>query len=81
MLINRGTHFTYGGGVEYSRLGVTASLAGPEVGLETRAYDLRHPTIDQYVNVFALPKAQVFVGERDLLHASRRSVLGLQFEF
>lgn len=81
LLINRSTHFSYGGGVEYSRLGVMASLAGPTVGLETHAYDLRHPTIDQYLNVFALPKAQVFVGERDILHASRRSVLGLQFEF
>jgi len=81
LLINRNTHFSYGGGVEYSRLGVMASLAGPRLGVETRAYDLRHPTIDQYVNVFALPKGQIFVGERDLLHASRRSVLGLQFEF
>ncbi len=81
LLINRSSHFSYGGGVEYSRLGVTASLAGPRLGVETRAYDLRHPTIDQYVNVFALPKGQIFVGERDLLHASRRSVLGLQFEF
>ena len=81
LLLNRSSNFTYGGGVLYSRLGLTASLANRRIGVETRAYDLRHPTIDQYLNLFAAPKLQLFGGERDLTHASRRTVFGLQFEF
>lgn len=81
VLLNRRRGFTYGGGIEYSRLGVETSVAGNLLGLEARAYDLRHPTLDTYVNLFALPKVQVFGGERDLTHASRRTAFGLQFEF
>ncbi len=81
MLINRTTGFAYGGGIEYSRLGVTATVARRALGLEARAYDLRHPTLDSYLNFSANPKLQIFGGERDITHAQRRSVLGLQFEF
>jgi phospholipid/cholesterol/gamma-HCH transport system substrate-binding protein len=81
MLLNRSGGLTYGGGIEYSRLGLTTSIAGKALGFEARAYDLRHPTLDTYVNLFALPKVQVFGGERDLGHISRRTVFGLQFEF
>jgi len=81
MLLNRSGHFTYGGGIEYSRPGVTASVTRGALGLEARAYDLRHPTLDSYLNLIATPKLQIFGGERDITHAQRRSVLGLQFEF
>jgi len=81
MLLNRSGGFTYGGGMEYSRLGVTTSIATRTFGLETRAYDLRHPTLDQYINLFLAPKLQLFGGERDLGHSSRRATFGLQFEF
>ncbi len=81
MLLNRRGGFTYGGGIEYSRLGVTAAVARQRLGLEARAYDLRHPTLDTYINLNATPKLQIFGGERDLTHAQRRSVLGLQFAF
>ena len=82
LLINRsGNGFSYGGGIEYSRLGLMTAISGRRLGLEARAYDLRHPTLDSYVNVFAAPKIQVFAGERDLTHASRRTAFGLQFEF
>jgi phospholipid/cholesterol/gamma-HCH transport system substrate-binding protein len=81
MLLNRSGGLTYGGGIEYSRLGLTSSINGNRVGFEARAYDLRHPTIDSYLNIFALPKVQVFGGERDLNHVDRRTVFGLQFEF
>jgi ABC-type transporter Mla subunit MlaD len=81
MLLTRGAGFTYGGGLEYSRLGLTASVASSRVGFEARAYDLRHPTLDSYLNLFAQPKFQIFGGERDLTHADRRTVFGLQFEF
>lgn len=81
MLLNRSGGLTYGGGIEYSRLGLTSSFNGNRVGFEARAYDLRHPTLDSYLNIFALPKVQVFGGERDLNHVDRRTVFGLQFEF
>lgn len=81
MLLNRAGAITYGGGIEYSRLGVTASVARRALGLETRLYDLRHPTLDSYLNLTVKPKLQIFGGERDITHAQRRSVLGLQFEF
>jgi len=81
MLLNRAGPVTYGGGIEYSRLGLTASVGRGAFGIETRAYDLRHPTLDQYLNFSLTPKVQIFGGERDLIHTDRRSVFGLQFEF
>jgi ABC-type transporter Mla subunit MlaD len=81
ILINRSGGLSYGGGIEYSRLGVNAAIARGVFGLETRAYDLRHPTVDSYVNILAFPKLQFFGGERDLTHVDRRTVFGLQFEF
>jgi ABC-type transporter Mla subunit MlaD len=80
MLINRMGAFRYGGGVEYSQPGVITSIAGRTFGLEGRFYDLRRPTVDTYLNVFAAPKLQVFGGGRDLTHSDRRAVFGLQFE-
>jgi ABC-type transporter Mla subunit MlaD len=81
MLLNRSSGFTYGGGIEYSRLGLTTSMVNGRFGVEARAYDLRHPTLDGYLNLFAAPKFQIFGGERDLNHVDRRTVFGLQFEF
>jgi len=80
MLIGHRGAFQYGGGMEYSRLGLTASYAASVAGLEFRAYDLRHPTLDAYGNLFLAPKLQLFGGERDITHADRRTVFGLQFE-
>jgi hypothetical protein len=51
------------------------------LSFETRAYDLRHPTLDQYINLLLAPKLQLFGGERDIGHSSRRTTFGLQFEF
>ncbi len=81
MLLNRSGGLTYGGGIEYSRLGVTAAYVRQRIGLEARVYDLRHPTLDSYLNLKATPKLEIFGGERDITHAQRRSVLGLQFAF
>jgi ABC-type transporter Mla subunit MlaD len=80
LILSRSTGFTYGGGVEYSRLGVTTSVGNRSFSLETRAYDLRHPTLDEYINLILAPKFQLFGGERDLTHTSRRTTFGLQFE-
>jgi len=80
MLINRMGPFRYGGGVEYSQPGVITSIAGRTFGLEGRFYDLRRPTVDTYLNLFAAPQLQLFGGGRDLTHSDRRAVFGLQFE-
>jgi len=80
MLISRRGPWQYGGGMEYSRLGLTSSFSGPLAGIEFRAYDLRHPTLDAYGNLFLTPKLQLFGGERDTTHSDRRTVFGLQFE-
>jgi ABC-type transporter Mla subunit MlaD len=71
-----------GGGVLYSRLGVLADYgASRGFGLEARAYDLRHPTIDGYATLHAAPGIELFGGERDVLHSGRRTVFGLQLQF
>jgi len=73
---------TYGGGVLYSQAGLLARFQTlHNVGLETRVYDLRHPTLDAYLNLVPNPKFELFGGARDLNHADRRAVLGLQFGF
>jgi phospholipid/cholesterol/gamma-HCH transport system substrate-binding protein len=68
------------GGILYSRLGGLFQYDFQKVGLETRVYDLRHPTADFYTNLLLAPKLQLFGGERDLIHSSRRTTFGVQFE-
>jgi ABC-type transporter Mla subunit MlaD len=80
MLIKNEGQLKLGGGIEYSRLGGVFSWSGNKLGFESRFYDLRHPTLDQYFNYFAGRKFQIFGGERDLNHTDRRTVFGLQTE-
>jgi phospholipid/cholesterol/gamma-HCH transport system substrate-binding protein len=80
-LISRTGNTAFSGGILYSRLGGTASVAMKALGLEARFYDLRHPTLDSYLNIKAAKKFQIFGGERDISHAQRRTVFGLQTEF
>jgi phospholipid/cholesterol/gamma-HCH transport system substrate-binding protein len=80
-LVSRTGSLAMSGGILYSRLGGTASVAMKALGLEARVYDLRHPTLDSYVNLNATKKFQIFGGERDISHAQRRTVFGLQTEF
>jgi ABC-type transporter Mla subunit MlaD len=80
--IGPGSTFRVGGGVLYSRLGLLAGYAPRTgVGLEARAYDLRHPTLDGYATLHAAPGIELFGGERDVLHTGRRTVFGLQLQF
>ena len=80
MLVTHHDGLRYGGGLEYSQLGTFASYTAGRVGLEGRLYDLRHPTLDSYLNLFAAPRLQIFGGGRDLTHTDRRAVFGFQFE-
>jgi ABC-type transporter Mla subunit MlaD len=80
-LVSRSNGISYSGGLLYSRLGGTISVATQALGLEARAYDLRHPTLDSYVNLNPKSKFQIFGGERDITHAQRRTVFGIQAEF
>lgn len=76
------TGFRFGGGVLYSQIGILAQMnALKGFGLETRVYDLTYPMIDLYGNIRIMKGAELFFGERDLNHASRRNTYGLQYTF
>lgn len=81
-LISNGTTFRYGGGVLYSRLGFLAQARiAPRAALEARFYDLRHPTLDTYLNYALAQRLGIFIGSRDDLYLDRRAVAGLQLAF
>ena len=46
-------------------------------GFETRIYDLTYPMIDLYGNLHIAPGAELFFGQRDITHASRRNTFGV----
>ena len=78
---NKGA-FHVGGGVLYSQIGILGAyqpLHG--FGVETRVYDLTYPLVDLYGNLRIAPGAELFFGQRDMLHASRRNTFGLQYQF
>ncbi len=70
-----------GGGVLYSRLGVLGEYNAHIFGFESRFYDPRRPTLDVYGNVNLAHGLQLFIGQRDLNHAERRTVYGVQAQF
>lgn len=74
--------FRFGGGVLYSQIGVMAQMnALKGFGLETRVYDLTYPMIDLYGNIKITKGAELFFGQRDMTHASRRNTYGFQYTF
>lgn len=74
-------NFRFGGGVLYSQIGAMARYDWPRFGLETRVYDLTYPMIDLYGNFRIAPGTEIFFGQRDVNHASRRNTAGLQYQF
>ena len=80
--LSRSGNLRVGGGILYSRLGILGNYrVTKNVGVETRFYDIRHPTLDLYGSLFASQHFSVFGGERDTLHRDRRTVLGVQAQF
>ena len=74
--------FHFGGGVLYSQIGVRGAYAPAHgFGFETRIYDLTYPMIDLYGNLHIAPGAELFFGQRDVTHASRRNTFGVQYQF
>ncbi len=74
--------FRIGGGVLYSQIGMLAQLnALKGFGVETRIYDLTYPMIDLYGNIHLGSSAELFFGQRDVNHASRRNTFGFQYQF
>jgi hypothetical protein len=71
-----------GAGVLYSQIGVLGRYepAGG-LGFETRVYDLTYPMLDMYGTFRIAPGAELFFGQRDITHASRRNTAGLQYQF
>ena len=80
LLLDHSGQLRYGGGIEYSQLGLYGGIATRPVGFDVRFYDLRHPTLDTYLYLSPGQKLQFFGGGRDLLYTDRRAVFGLQFE-
>jgi ABC-type transporter Mla subunit MlaD len=75
-------NFVLGGGVLYSQIGLLGQYnAFKNFGFETRVYDLTYPMIDVYGNLRIAPGAELFFGQRDITHASRRNTAGLQYQF
>lgn len=74
---------TFGGGILYSRLGVTAGVDGKYVGVSTNIYDPRRGTVDVYGKIFANEShsAAIFAGQRDATRNTRRDAFGLQLSF
>ena len=70
-----------GGGILYSRLGVIGQFKTKLLGFEGMLYDPRHPTLDLYGDLPIAPGFRVFFGQRDITHAERRNVAGLQLQF
>lgn len=74
-----------GGGILYSQLGAralfTPSRAGHGLGFQGLIYNPRYPTADAYVNYSLSGGLMLFGGERDLLHAGRRTTFGLEYDF
>jgi ABC-type transporter Mla subunit MlaD len=74
--------FHIGAGVLYSQIGVLGQYAPIHgLGFETRIYDLTYPMIDLYGNLHVAPGAELFFGQRDVTHASRRNTFGFQYQF
>jgi hypothetical protein len=70
-----------GGGILYSRLGVMGIVSNRLFGFEGLAYDPRYGYVDAYLRFHATPNIDLLAGERDILHATRRTTYGLQYEF
>jgi len=78
---NKGA-FHIAGGVLYSQVGLLGQYAPLHgLGFEARVYDLTYPMIDLYGNFHVAPGTQLFFGQRDITHASRRNTFGLQYQF
>jgi uncharacterized phage infection (PIP) family protein YhgE len=82
LLKGNSSNFTFGGGVLYSQIGAMARAnLNKSFGLETRVYDLTYPMIDLYGNIHIMKGGELFFGQRDINHASRRNTAGFQFTF
>jgi ABC-type transporter Mla subunit MlaD len=76
------SNFHVGAGVLYSQVGALAQYAPLHgLGFETRIYDLTYPMIDLYGNLHLAPGVELFFGQRDITHASRRNTFGFQYQF
>jgi len=76
-----GNGLRLGGGLLYSQLGVLGQFNQPHYGIETRIYNLRRPSLDLYGNLRLMPGAELFFGQRDMTHITRRTVYGIQLQF
>jgi len=69
----------FGGGMLYSRLGVLGRYSRGALGFSTKLYDAARPMLDLKTKLRVAPGVKLFFGERDVLHAQRRNVYGVEF--
>jgi ABC-type transporter Mla subunit MlaD len=68
-----------GGGVLYSNLGLLTGVDLGRAAFDGAIYDVRWPTLDLYGRLKPIKHVQIFAGERDTLHLSRRFTYGVQY--
>lgn len=74
-------HMLVGGGILYSRLGLMGIVSKGVFGFEALAYDPRYGYVDAYLRLHATHNLDLFAGERDIMHDTRRTTYGLQYRF
>jgi ABC-type transporter Mla subunit MlaD len=81
LLKDLGAGVRLGGGVLYSQFGVLGRYGTltNSFGVEARLYDPRYPMLDLNGSFKILPGTELFFGQRDMMHATRRNVYGLQY--
>lgn len=81
MLQSFGNGVRGGGGIMYSTLGLIGQYNAHLFGIQGQVYDPRYPTVDVYGRLNVTHGASIYFGQRDLTHAERRTVYGLQLQF
>ncbi|MBV8600707.1 MAG: MCE family protein [Candidatus Eremiobacteraeota bacterium] len=76
-----GRSVVLGGGILYSRLGLLGQYNDGPFGLEARAYGMPGAYLDGYLHLRPMRNVDLFGGERDILHNTRRTVYGVQLDF
>jgi hypothetical protein len=86
-LIDKGstsTNFQIGAGVLYSKLGLATLFRpfGGPLGIDMRAYDPKHPTLDLYGDLRLAERLQLFYGERSIWGTGARTPsFGIQVNY
>jgi phospholipid/cholesterol/gamma-HCH transport system substrate-binding protein len=79
LLQSMGSNVRVGAGVLYSQFGVLGNVGIRQFGIDSLLYDPRYPMLDMYGNVRVFKGTKIYFGQRDIFHAARRNVYGMQY--